>query len=404
MNVVAAKALLSNKKVRIALAGAPLFMLMLLVGFVVIVGAALSTGSEEASASECPSISANGTAFPTNGPINVGDKLTGRKNMILTAEMMFFAQAIVAKGQEMSVSTRGLVISIATALQESTLHNYPGGDRDSAGLFQQRPSQGWGTIQQVTQPSYAAQKFFEGLLKVKNWETLPLTDAAQKVQKSGYPDAYAKWESDAAGIVESILGATSTPQSTVTSTTEPYTGPATTSVPGGEEVQSVQKEEDGKCVNNLDAIPASYSGTNGDTSGISGPVGVEQTTIVGKTRVNITIAPQVQAMFAAAQAAGLNLGGRGFRDSASQIATRRNNCGSSNYAIYQMPASSCSPPTAKPGTSMHERGLAIDFTCSGGGAFSFKNSPCFPWMKANAAKFGFYNLPSEPWHWSTNGN
>jgi LAS superfamily LD-carboxypeptidase LdcB len=120
--------------------------------------------------------------------------------------------------------------------------------------------------------------------------------------------------------------------------------------------------------------------------------------------VNITIAPQVQAMFAAAQAAGLNLGGGGFRDSASQIATRRNNCGSSNYAIYQMPASSCSPPTAKPGTSMHERGLAIDFTCSGGGAFSFKNSPCFPWMKANAAKFGFYNLPSEPWHWSTNGN
>ena len=81
---------------------------------------------------------------------------------------------------------------------------------------------------------------------------------------------------------------------------------------------------------------------------------------------------------------------------------RRNNCGSSHYAIYEAPASSCSPPTARPGSSMHERGLAIDFT-QGGSTLS-RGSSGFAWLKANAGSFGFRNLPSEPWHWSTNGN
>jgi LAS superfamily LD-carboxypeptidase LdcB len=68
-----------------------------------------------------------------------------------------------------------------------------------------------------------------------------------------------------------------------------------------------------------------------------------------------------------------------------------------------MPASQCDPPTARPGTSMHEQGLAIDFTCNGGGALS-RSSVCFGWLSRNAANYGFYNLPEEPWHWSTNGN
>ena len=122
---------------------------------------------------------------------------------------------------------------------------------------------------------------------------------------------------------------------------------------------------------------------------------------VGGIRVSASIAGQLQALLAAASAAGINFGGGGYRDPAGQIAGRRNNCGSSNYAIYQAPASSCHPPTARPGTSMHERGLAVDFTQ--GGSTLTRGSSGFAWMKANASRFGFYNLPSEPWHWSTNG-
>jgi LAS superfamily LD-carboxypeptidase LdcB len=118
-------------------------------------------------------------------------------------------------------------------------------------------------------------------------------------------------------------------------------------------------------------------------------------------RVHSSIAENLRAMLAAARADGIELGGGGYRDPAGQIAVRRNNCGSSHYAIYEAPSSSCSPPTAPPGTSQHERGLAIDFTQ--GGRTLNRSSSGFAWLKANAAGYGFYNLPSEPWHWSTTG-
>jgi hypothetical protein len=123
---------------------------------------------------------------------------------------------------------------------------------------------------------------------------------------------------------------------------------------------------------------------------------------VGGIRVHQSIAGNLQNLLSAASAAGINFGGGGYRDSAGQIATRRNNCGTSHYAIYEMPASSCRPPTARPGSSMHEQGLAIDFTQ--GGSTLTRSSSGFQWLQANAARFGLYNLPSEPWHWSTNGN
>ncbi len=123
---------------------------------------------------------------------------------------------------------------------------------------------------------------------------------------------------------------------------------------------------------------------------------------VGGIRVHQSMAGNLQSLLAAASSAGINFGGGGYRDSAGQIAVRRNNCGSSNYAIYEMPASSCSPPSARPGSSMHERGLAVDFT-QGGSTLS-RGSSGFAWLRANASSFGFFNLPSEPWHWSSNGN
>ncbi|MET7952100.1 NlpC/P60 family protein [Micromonospora sp. NPDC005324] len=128
----------------------------------------------------------------------------------LTAEQASNASAIVAVGQRMSVPPRGWVIAVATALQESNLINHghlgPANDHDSLGLFQQRPSQGWGTPEQVTNPDYAATKFYERLRRVPRWETLPLTDAAQAVQRSAYPDAYAQHEPRAAAIVAGFTG------------------------------------------------------------------------------------------------------------------------------------------------------------------------------------------------------
>lgn len=114
-----------------------------------------------------------------------------------------------------------------------------------------------------------------------------------------------------------------------------------------------------------------------------------------------SVAGEVQAMVDAAKAAGVTLGGTCWRDSQAQIELRRKNCGTTDYDIYQKPSMSCSPPTAIPGTSDHEKGLAIDFTCNGG-SLNTTSSPCYQWLKANAARYKFYDtvMPSEPWHWS----
>ena len=114
------------------------------------------------------------------------------------------------------------------------------------------------------------------------------------------------------------------------------------------------------------------------------------------------IASQVDGLLAAAQAAGVRLSGGGFRSPEKQIALRRQNCGPTDYDIYQKKSSLCKPPTAIPGQSNHERGLAIDFTYNGGG-IEDHNNPGYKWLAANAGRFGLYNLPSEPWHWSING-
>jgi LAS superfamily LD-carboxypeptidase LdcB len=125
--------------------------------------------------------------------------------------------------------------------------------------------------------------------------------------------------------------------------------------------------------------------------------------IGGSITVAGSISGNVQALLDDAAADGVMLCGGGYRDPQEQIQLRMEHCGTSDYAIYQMPASQCSPPTAIPGTSMHEQGLAIDFTCNGGGTVS-TGDQCWDWLQAHAVAYGLYNLPSEPWHWSTNGN
>jgi LysM repeat protein len=140
--------------------------------------------------------------LPTSGPS-------------LSTEQRTNAATIVRVGRSLGVSDRGLVIALATAMQESNLRNLAHGDRDSVGLFQQRPSQGWGTPGQLQDTVYASELFFggsrnpnpgvtRGLLDISGWSSMSVTEAAQAVQRSAYPKAYAQWEQSAAAWLRSL--------------------------------------------------------------------------------------------------------------------------------------------------------------------------------------------------------
>ncbi|MFJ5560951.1 heavy metal transporter [Streptomyces sp. NPDC093250] len=123
-----------------------------------------------------------------------------------TPEQAVNAATITAVGTARELPERAVTIALATALQESALRNIDYGDRDSLGLFQQRPSQGWGTPKEIMDPAYAAGKFYEHLEEVPGYTRLPLTVAAQKVQRSGFPQAYAKHEPDATLLAAALTG------------------------------------------------------------------------------------------------------------------------------------------------------------------------------------------------------
>ena len=154
------------------------------------------------------------------------------------------------------------------------------------------------------------------------------------------------------------------------------------------------------------AVGSATSGSSSPVTGESrpaespdGPINI--VTVQGIITVNTQIASQLDALLTAAKADGITFGGGGYRDPAAQIAVRKSNCGTSHYDIYEKPSSQCSPPTAIPGTSMHERGLAIDFTV--GGKTLSKGGAGFQWLSVHAAEYGLKNFPKEAWHWSTNG-
>ncbi|MGY1634693.1 hypothetical protein ACI784_23580 [Geodermatophilus sp. SYSU D01186] len=122
----------------------------------------------------------------------------------LTEEQVANARTIAQVGRDRGLPQRAVVIALATAMQESGLRNLDYGDRDSLGLFQQRPSQGWGTPAQVQDPVYAAGKFYDGLVQVPGWDSRRLTDAAQIVQRSGFPEAYQKHEAMAVELTAAL--------------------------------------------------------------------------------------------------------------------------------------------------------------------------------------------------------
>lgn len=152
-------------------------------------------------------------------------------------------------------------------------------------------------------------------------------------------------------------------------------------------------------VRRQEALARQNRAASGRVSGGTSTSGSVPTRSVNGIRVHVSIADQLAGLLAAAAADGIVLSGGGYRDSADQIRLRQAHCPDPESS----PASSCRPPTARPGLSMHEQGLAIDFTYRGS-VISSRSSPAFRWLAANASSYGLYNLPSEPWHWSTNGN
>jgi hypothetical protein len=116
------------------------------------------------------------------------------------------AALIAGMGLDRELPARAVTIALATAMQESKLINVEHGDRDSLGLFQQRPSQGWGTPEQVQDPVYATGTFYDHLVKVPGYRDLPITEAAQAVQRSGFPDAYAQHEGTSRAWASALTG------------------------------------------------------------------------------------------------------------------------------------------------------------------------------------------------------
>jgi hypothetical protein len=131
---------------------------------------------------------------------------SGPQQLVLTLDQGENASTIAAVAKQLQLPDHAVTVALATALQESKLHNYPFGDRDSVGLFQQRPSQGWGTPTQLLTPAYAAGAFFRHLADIPGWQSLPVAAAAQEVQHSADGSAYAQWEEEARAMARVLTG------------------------------------------------------------------------------------------------------------------------------------------------------------------------------------------------------
>ncbi len=183
---------------------------------------ALDRAVSPAPASPSPTVKPSPTATKKKAPKKPKPTKPARPRPVagLTQAQMDNAKVIVDVGLDMKMPRRALVVAIATAMQESTLLNYANGgvpesqnhphqavgwDHDSVGLFQQRPSSGWGTVAQLMRPSYAARAFYEALREIPGWQEMSVAGAAQAVQVSAFPDAYAVHESRATTIVAALV-------------------------------------------------------------------------------------------------------------------------------------------------------------------------------------------------------
>jgi hypothetical protein len=144
-----------------------------------------------------------GPALPTG--CNFASTATSAQFSITPAQAQN-AAIISAVAMRKGMPDHAVTVALAASLQETQLQNLPYGDLDSVGLFQQRPSQGWGTSAQIMDPNYAASAFYDHLAQVPGWQTMAVTDAAQLVQHSATPDAYANWETEARSLATALTG------------------------------------------------------------------------------------------------------------------------------------------------------------------------------------------------------
>ena len=142
---------------------------------------------------------------PLSDPEGCQVRLEGRTTS-LDLEQAQNATLIAAIGVRRGLPARAVSIALATAYQESKIRNLSYGDRDSQGIFQQRPSQGWGTVEQVRDPYYAINAFYDVLAKVEDYQSMRITEAAQKVQRSGFPEAYQDHADDARALASALTG------------------------------------------------------------------------------------------------------------------------------------------------------------------------------------------------------
>ncbi len=173
-------------------------------------GALATQESFDAAVGSVAAAVAPAPAAPTSEQLHPLPVTASQQTFTPTREQLANAKAIVDAGKALNLPPRAWTIAVATSLQESNLRNLghlgARNDHDSLGLFQQRPSTGWGTPAQVTDPTYAATAFYKGLVRVPGWEGMPLTRAAQKVQVSAFPNHYAKHEAQAGDIIEALHG------------------------------------------------------------------------------------------------------------------------------------------------------------------------------------------------------
>lgn len=173
----------------------PLILIVAAVGFVLVIGAVVVGIQTFRRTTSVPFVSDSCRAL-SNG-----------QSVRLEPEQAGYVATITASRVRNGLPRRAAAVALATALQESKLRNLPGGDRDSVGLFQQRPSQGWGSVEDLMDPRYASDAFYRRLKKIEGWESMRVTDAAQAVQRSAGPEAYQQWEPDALIMSEAFDGA-----------------------------------------------------------------------------------------------------------------------------------------------------------------------------------------------------
>ena len=190
----------------------------LVLPLVAVTGTALAaTGSGAVDPVGTSVICVSGTT-PTGGAATGSMVVAG---VSLDVEQLTDARTIRDVGLALAIPTRGQIVAIATAMTESTLRNLNYGDRDSIGLFQQRPSAGWGTKAQIMDPVYASTKFYQALEKVNGWETMTVAQAAQAVQRSAFPDRYAAWEALGTALITMMAGTTGSCATLTSDTTLP---------------------------------------------------------------------------------------------------------------------------------------------------------------------------------------